>query len=198
MSVIKSHDVIVQRDDGERRVVLRPLTDKDLPWLYKWNADPEVTYFTEGGEDVPISYTPEDVNGIYHMVSQNALCFLVEVNGEVVGDCWLQRMNLPSVLAMYPNGTDVRRIDLCIGEKHWWGKGIGTQMVRMLMDYAFRQAGVQVLHCICEDYNIRSCRVWEKNGFRLTAKEALPQPQKGQHECHWVLTKEDYSVQFVK
>ncbi len=194
MSVIQSHDVTLHGGDETNRIVLRPLKDEHLPYLYQWNADPDVTYFTEGGEDVPLTYAPEDVDGIYSMVSANALCFLIEVNGEVVGDCWLQCMNLPSVMEMYPAQTDVRRIDMCIGDKRWWGKGVGTLFVGMLAAYAFETAGVDVLHCVCEDYNVRSCRVWEKNGFSLVLSEPLPQPQKGRFQLHWRLTKEEYKA----
>lgn len=31
-------------------------------------------------------------------------------------------------------------------------------MLRLLLEFAFNDQGVDVLHCICEDYNVRSCR----------------------------------------
>lgn len=56
------------------KLVLRPLRDADLPYLYRWNADPEVLYWTEGGEaGETLSYSPEEVRGIYGSVSQDAL-----------------------------------------------------------------------------------------------------------------------------
>ena len=36
----------------------------------------------------------------------------------------------------------------------------------MLVDFAFYGEHVDVLHCICEDCNVRSCRVWEKTASR--------------------------------
>lgn len=66
------------------------------------------------------------VHQIYGGISQNNLCFAIEVNGKTIGECWLQKMNLPQVKAMYDENLDVRRIDMCIGEKDYWGKGIGT------------------------------------------------------------------------
>jgi RimJ/RimL family protein N-acetyltransferase len=171
---------------------LRPLTDEHLPLLYKWNADPDVLYWTEGGEDIPRSYDADMVRRIYDGVSKNALCFLVEADDVAIGACWLQKMNLPQVKATYNNKLDVRRIDYAIGEKDWWNKGIGTQFVRMLVDFAFHGENVDVLHCFCEDYNPRSRRVWEKNGFALILSEPLPQPQKGKWQYHWRLTREGF------
>lgn len=193
MSIIKSHDITLYGGNDAYRIILRPLSDEHLPYLYKWEADPELLYWTEGGEDICRSYPPEMVHRKYGGMSQHNLCFAVEVNGEIIGDCWLQKMNLPKVKAMYADDVDVRRIDMEIGEKEYWGKGIGTLFVGILIDYAFRTEKVDVLHCFCADYNVRSRRVWEKNGFSLVLTEELPQGQKGKLQYHWRLTREEYS-----
>jgi RimJ/RimL family protein N-acetyltransferase len=192
MSIIKTHDITLYGGTGKFDIVLRPLNDELLPLLYKWNADPEVLYWTEGGEDIIRSYTPDTVHDIYGGVSQNAACFIIEVNGTPVGECWLQKMNLPDVKAMYPHSLDVRRIDMMIGEKAYWGNGIGTAFIRMLKEYAFEGEHVDVLHCFNEDYNPRARRVWEKNGFTLALTEPLPQPQKGKFQYHYRFTRQEY------
>jgi hypothetical protein len=126
MSVIKSHDITLY-GGSKNNIVLRPLSDEYLPLLYKWSADPDVLYWTEGSEDIVRSYDKDTVERIYGGVSQNAFCFLVEVNGIPVGECWLQKMNLKDVLAMYDNSVDVRRIDMAIGENNYWGKDFGSE-----------------------------------------------------------------------
>ena len=98
--------------------MLCPLSDEHLPYLYKWNSDSEVLYWTEG-EDIE-SYPPEIVHQIYGGISQNNLCFALKVNDEIIGECWLQKMNLPDVKKMYADDADVRRIDMSIGEKSYW------------------------------------------------------------------------------
>jgi RimJ/RimL family protein N-acetyltransferase len=192
MSIIKTHNITLYGGNGSN-IILHPLCDDHLPYLYKWCADPEVLYWTEGGtNDINLSYGPETVHQIYGGVSQNALCFLIEVDGVPIGECWLQRMNLPEVREMYPEALDVRRIDMCIGEKEYWNRGIGTQFIGMLVDYAFYGEHVDVLHCFCEDNNIRSRRMWEKHGFTRILAEPLPQPQKGKWQYHYRLTRKEF------
>lgn len=192
MSIIKTHDITLY-GGNDIDIVLRPLCDDHLPYLYKWCADPEVLYWTEGGTaDTDLSYGPDTVHDIYGGVSQDAFCFLIEADGVPVGECWLQRMNLPYVKAMYPEDLDVRRIDMCIGEKAYWNRGIGTQFIGMLVDFAFCGEHVDILHCFCEDYNNRSRRMWEKHGFTRVLAEPLPQPQKGQWQYHYRLTREEF------
>ena len=146
MNIIKTHDITLYGGNNTD-IILRPLSDDHLPYLYKWCADPEVLYWTEGGTaDTNLSYGPETVHQIYGGVSQNALCFLIEVDGVPIGEYWLQRMNLPDVKAMYPEALDVRRIDMCIGEKAYWNCGIGTQFIGMLVDFAFLVS--MLIYCI--------------------------------------------------
>ncbi|HIZ56271.1 MAG TPA: GNAT family N-acetyltransferase [Firmicutes bacterium] len=192
MSIIKAHNITLYGGNDQYKIVLRPLSDEDLPYLYQWNADPEVLYWAEG-DDIQ-SYPPEIIHKIYGGAPQDILYFAIEVNGQVIGECWLQKMNLSNVKAMYTDDTDVRRIDMMIGEKSYWGKGIGTLFIRMLVDFAFTVEKVDVLHCFCEDYNIRSRRVWEKNGFSLILTEDIPQPSKGRLQYHWRLTKSEYEA----
>lgn len=191
MSVIKSHDITLY-GGNKHEIILRPLSDEHLPLLYKWNADPEVLYWTESGKDIVRSYDKETVHKIYGGVSQNAFCFLIEADGLPIGECWLQRMNLKNVIAMYDSSVDVRRIDIAIGEKGYWNKGIGSEFITMVIDFAFNVEHVDVLHCFNEDYNPRARRMWEKNGFTFILSEDLPQPQKGKYQYHYRLTKEEY------
>ena len=192
MSIIKSHDITLY-GGNEIGIILRPLCDEHLPLLYKWCADPEVLWWTEGGTaDAGLSYEADTVHDIYGGVSQNAFCFLIEADGVPIGECWLQKMNLPDVKDMYSQTLDVRRIDMSIGEKPYWGKGIGTQFIGMMVDFAFCGEHVDVLHCLCEDYNIRSRRMWEKHGFTKVLEEPIPDSWKGKLQYHYRLTRREY------
>ncbi len=191
LTIMKTHNVTLT-GGNRNRIVLKPLSDEHLPLLYMWCADSDVLYWTEGGEDIVRSYDKETVHRIFGGVSQNAICFLIEVDDIPVGEGWLQKMNLPYVNAMYDSSLDVRRIDMAIGEKEYWNKGIGSQFIPMIIEFAFGTENVDVLHCFCEDYNVRSRRMWEKTGFSLVLTENLPQPQKGKYQFHYRLTREEY------
>ena len=187
MSIIHSHHVKLTAVAGTCRIVLRPITDDDIPLLCALNSDPEALRWADDNAE---PYDEARVKGIWGYVSPMAYCFIVEADDVPIGDCWLQRMNLPEIQSLYPKGTDVRRIDMSIGKTAYWNRGIGTTMIRCLTDFAFREENVDVLHCMCNEENIRSVRVWEKNGFRLK----LQKPREGtdRFENHYVLTRETY------
>ena len=166
--IIKSHDVTLY-GGNDIDIILRPLCDDHLPLLYKWCADPDVVYWTDG-ENIP--YSVDTVHDIYGRSSQSAFCFVIEVNGVLIGECWLSKIYPKNIADMYPESMDIRRIDMMIGEKEYWNKGIGTELVGMLVDFAFNGENTDVLHGVVFDFNMRSRRVFEKNGFQTFLKDS--------------------------
>lgn len=155
--------------DGE--LLLRSLTESDWPYLERWNSDPEVLWFSESA-DVD-SYEPAMVREIVRTVSQDSLYFIIEIAREPIGEAWLQVMNLSRVLQRYP-GLDCRRIDLMIGEKRWWGHGIGTRVIELLTRYAFEvDQSDAVFGCDIGDRNPRSLRAFQRAGFAIDHVETV-------------------------
>lgn len=174
MSVIRSHSTSFR--DGD--LLLRPLTDADLPLLARWNADPEVLHFSEGDVE---PYTEEDVASVYGTVSRTADCFLIEAEEMPIGECWIRPMRSPFPEPLR-NSTDCRRIDIMIGEPSFWGKGYGSRAIGLLCCYALENTScTHLFACGILDYNERCRKAFEKNGFRLYKElPALSDDQPGQ------------------
>lgn len=194
MSKLREHTI--QLFDGPLH--LRPMTENDWDTLLKWNNDPDVLHYSEGGNIT--SWSLLGMQKMYRDVSQQAYVFMIELDGRPIGECWLQRMNLERVKSRFP-GQDVRRIDLVIGEKGLWGKGWGTRTIRLLSQFAFEECSVDILYePEIADYNPRSRRAFEKNGF--VVKQVIPQPAglKAKAGYDMILTKEAYerSKELVK
>jgi RimJ/RimL family protein N-acetyltransferase len=166
------------------------MTEGDWDLLFKWNNDPEVLYYAEG-DDIP-SYTLEDIKHLYCSVCANAYCFIIEADGMPIGECWLQEMNLERVLEGYPN-MDIRRIDLVIGEKDQWNKGIGTTVIKMLTGFGFAQENADLIYEPgIADYNLRSLKAFQKSGFEIIAVVEAEPGGKAQFLYDLVLTRESF------
>jgi RimJ/RimL family protein N-acetyltransferase len=159
------HDVVLADD----KLRLRPIRELDWELIYKWCNDPEVLYFSDGpgvkGYDLDTIK-----NSIFEAGSRSRYCFVMEAEGEVIGECWLQKMNLARILKQYPS-KDCRRIDLTIGEKQYWGKGYGTRAIRMLTEFGFSKENADMIFgCNIDSYNPRSLKAFQKNGYELHAE----------------------------
>ena len=166
---IVPHDITLK---GEK-VVLRPLTEDDWPFLAKWGRDPEVLWFTEG-DDVA-EYSLEDIQGIFRSVSRTAFCFVIEHGGRPIGEGWLQRMNIKAISDRHP-GMDLRRIDLSIGEKELWGKGLGGEAIALLTRFGFEGEKADAIFGLVGGQNRRSVRAFMGQGYAVSRVTEEPYP----------------------
>jgi len=182
---LREHDIRLQ---GEG-VVLRPMTEDDWSILLEWNNDPDVLYYSDG--DYSTGHDLQEVQRIYQGISQNAFCFIIEVDGAPVGECWLQQMNLKRILEKYPE-KDCRRIDLMIGEKRLWGQGLGTDAIHTLTKFGFDDEKADIIFGLVGDYNLRSVKAFQKAGYRIDARIAEPPGGKARFNYDLAIRSEEY------
>lgn len=197
MSIIKTHNITLRSSSID--IVLRPLCDDHLPLLYRWCSDTEVLYW-DAGQDAQ-AYDSNEVNYIYGKTSHSArnYLFLIEADGIPIGECWLQKMNIQHILESYPDATDIRRVDVMIGEKSYWNRGIGTVVIGMLVDFAFKTENVDMIYAVVYDFNFRSRRAFEKNGFLLMKTDlSNEQTEDAEVDLYYRLTKKEFFERCVK
>lgn len=186
MEKLRIHNITLQSG----RITLRTMTENDWDVIHWWDTDPMVLYYSDSND--VIAYSMEESKGIYRGISQTAFIFIAEYSGKRIGYCWLQKMNLPEILKDFLD-LDCRRIDLAIGDKDLWGQGIGTQIIKLLTDYGFsHEKADAIFGCSIADYNIRSRRAFEKNGYILYREIINPEGSKAHSSYDLILRKDEY------
>ena len=61
-------------------------------------------------------------------------------------------------------------VGLGIGEREFWSKGYGSDMMKLCQTYVFAELGLQRLSLGLHEYNPRALRSYEKCGFRLEGR----------------------------
>ena len=163
---LETHDVFLHGD----HVTLRPMTECDWVLLLDWNNDPEVMEYADHDDFEP--RTLEEIQSIYRWISTHAYCFIMEVEGRAIGECWLQRMNLRRIVDQFPD-KNLWRIDLMIGVKELWGRGYGSEAIRLLADFGFGCAGSDAIFGLVSVGNPRSVGAFQKCGF--TGRGEIPE-----------------------
>ncbi len=141
---------------GER-VYLRPLEREDLSLIRKWANDPEIRALT--GEVAPMSQAAAEEWFERVRADRERVWFIVALKktGRAIGEAGLLRM--------FPawRTTD---LSIIIGEKDAWGKGYGSEAIRLLMDYAFGALNFHRVAVGVVGFNERALRFYEKAGFK--------------------------------
>jgi RimJ/RimL family protein N-acetyltransferase len=142
-------------------VRLRSIERSDIEPIMKWVGDEEVTNFL-GGEMLlgPLSRIAEE-KFIEHAAepSPNSRLFVIET----LADCrYLGSTDLHNISWVNRNAE----AGIVIGEKSSWGKGYGTDAMRVLLRYAFDKLNLNRVSLRVFDYNPRAIASYERCGFK--------------------------------
>ena len=137
-------------------IYLRPLVREDALTSFKWRNDPEVWKYTRSRPNMVI--TPEIELNWAEQVLQTAnrrtfaIC-LVE-NDQYIGNVQITDMN----------GTS-GRFHLFIGDKSFWGKGIGTAAAEKLVSVAREELHLKQLVLWVNKENTAARKIYLNVGF---------------------------------
>jgi RimJ/RimL family protein N-acetyltransferase len=70
-------------------------------------------------------------------------------------------------------------VGIGIGEREYWGKGYGTDAMRLILQYAFMELNLQRVSLALHAYNERALKSYEKVGFRLEGRTRSDQLREG-------------------
>ncbi|HWI66755.1 MAG TPA: GNAT family protein [Symbiobacteriaceae bacterium] len=134
---------------------LRPaVLPDDVSHALPWYRDPEVLYGSEGVDVAPYDF--DGILGMYKYLTGIGELYIVEVAGPdgwlPVGDVTLAPHTLPIV----------------IGDAAYRSKGLGKRVIALLVERARSLGWERLAVKSIYTYNLRSRRLFEGAGFRIT------------------------------
>jgi RimJ/RimL family protein N-acetyltransferase len=153
--------------DGEvargRLVVLREKRIGDARNDYGWRTDAELASFDAAR---PFAAAFDDYLALYrdeltYPSPYRRTLAIEDRDGRHIGN------------VMYYNIDAVRReaeIGITIGERDYWGRGYGTDVVLTLVRHILRVTGFRRIYLKTLDWNTRAQRAFEKAGFRVSGR----------------------------
>jgi RimJ/RimL family protein N-acetyltransferase len=140
-----------------RGVNLRPVMKTDLPLVTRWINDPEVRYFLSNV--VPQSLEDEEawLAGLGKKKDSEVVFIIEKSEGQPIGVMGLHK---------------IHRIDRTattgsfIGEKEYWGQGLGSEAKLLLLEYAFNTLNLRKICSGAFAFNERSIRYSLRCGYR--------------------------------
>ena len=144
-------------------VILRPLERTDLNERYlSWLNDPEVTRYTETGT-FPTS--AEDLENYYRSVtgSKNDVMLAVveKKSGRHVGN-----VKLGPIHWVHHRAT----FGILIGEMEFWGKGVGLEATRLMVEYGFQRLNLHRIDLGVFAEHEEAVKCYKKAGFKVEGR----------------------------
>ncbi len=63
--------------------------------------------------------------------------------------------------------ANVSELGLLIGNKNYWGKGVGAEACRLIIEYGFNVMQLRKIYLAVYEQNINAKKLYEKLGFKL-------------------------------
>lgn len=140
---------------GER-VLLRPMRQEDIEKQHEFYQDVEL-YGLDC--DYPRVAPLERAQAFYESrtkYDENFAPFAIEADEKYIGHCTL--MNLQ-------NRHRNLELGITIGDRDYWGRGYGREIIALLLDYGFHYLGARRIELTTHENNERAIRCYLACGF---------------------------------
>ena len=143
-----------------KNIILRPLRKSDISLFMKWHNDSEVNEYL--GRYLPVTeYTEEKwLEEAASTKGGTRVNFIIEA----IDDC--ESKPIGSIgLGMIDHRNQKAVLGIAIGEKDYWKKGYGTEAVRLIVEWGFKQLNLNRIDSYVFAPNTKSLKLHEKVGF---------------------------------
>jgi RimJ/RimL family protein N-acetyltransferase len=140
-------------------VTLRSLEVADADTFYLWSQDREITQFSLSSYAYPQSQ--HDIAHWLGTINQNP-------NNVTFGICCIKTGKLVG----YAGLAGISRINrlgeyfILIGDKHYWGKGVATNVTQLITAYGFRDLGLHRIELTAFVDNKAAIKAYESAGYQ--------------------------------
>lgn len=146
----------------KKTVKLRKIKKSDLPYFLKWWKDRELIKLTSG------IYEKDDnvLKGYFldMLSSKKDNHYIIQYDSKIIGNISLTHKN-----------KNTFETHIVIGEKEYWGRGIGAGSIKKALEIAFGKLGYARAYIEVRPENHRAIGLYEFYGFKKTGLKKYPQ-----------------------
>jgi len=167
-------------------VQLRAYDEKDTKQAQLYMNDPEVKWLLQN--NVPFPFTMADEKKFIDGQSafKDDYTFAIDtLDGEYIGGCGLNKVDWKNRVAT---------VGIVIGKKDYWGKGYGTDAMKLLISFIFDEMNMNKVQLHVYSYNERAIKSYKKSGFIEEGRLRQAQYNRGQYHDEVImgLLRDDY------
>ncbi|WHY88679.1 GNAT family N-acetyltransferase [Neobacillus novalis] len=162
----------------KERIKVRQLQPEDKHLLVKWLSNPSVLEYYEGRDN---PFDLEKVNKKFYNRENGIVRCLVEY--EVVSIGYIQIYQIDD----FDEKEIVFGMDQFIGETDYWNRGIGTLLVKSMVEYLIEQKQTTRVIMDPQITNIRALACYEKCGFKKIRLLPKHEFHEGKYRDCWLI-----------
>jgi RimJ/RimL family protein N-acetyltransferase len=134
---------------------IRPLTINDAKTSVNWRNNSKIWEQTMNSPDRKITLDIETNWAKKVIAESSSRRFAIIADNVYIGNVQLTNIE-----------DNESYFGIFIGERSYWGKGIGTRATRLILEYAFNELLLDNVKLRVKEKNTGACKVYSKVGFK--------------------------------
>ena len=158
-------------------VYLRPLEIEDAKISYQWRNDPEIWVYTE--------FRPAQPGITMEKETEWLRLKLEKLNDKRFAICLKETDQYIGNVQLIDLKDGEGEFHLFIGERQFWGKGIGKAATQLILETAFSELNLESVFLFAHEDNAAGLSIYKKMGFVPVSKH--------HHQLKMQLTKKTFN-----
>lgn len=145
-------------------IYLRPLKHEDALISYMWRNDKEIWEFTENKPDrhITVETEIEWIKTILQRPNELRFAICIKDTDQYIGNVQLTDLTASDA-----------QFHIFIGEKAFWGKGLGRTATKLLLEYSGKTLKLKSVYLFVRKDNLRAVSIYRKCGFEISASDEI-------------------------
>lgn len=161
---------------GKQIYLKENLSEENYPLLLKWLTDLEIIGYLYSAKRMVEFKAVKDVKN-----------FLAEEKDEMFWEIYTQDNKFIGYTSLCSfQGKEQCEFSVFILDKNYWGKGIGLESTKMMLDYVFNKLRMKKVVLETSEFHEGAIKMYEKAGFEKV--EIIPNDRTVFHDGKWVLS----------
>jgi RimJ/RimL family protein N-acetyltransferase len=161
---------------GEKIYLKRGLTEENYPLLLKWLTDVEIIGHLYYAKRMIDFKTVGDIKN-----------FLAEEKDEKFWEIYIKDDKLIGYASLCSfQGKEQCEFNIFILDKNYWGKGMGSEATKLMLDFAFNKLGMKKVVLETSEHHQSAIKLYEKTGFKKT--QLILEDRTIFHNDEWLLS----------
>jgi len=169
---------------------LAPISYDDIEKYTEWVNDMETGLYVLFSSTV---YDTQKEKETLETLTKNHVIMAIidKETNKAIGICGLHNINYIHRTATY---------GITIGDKSYWGHGMGSEATTLILDFAFNILNINNIVLEVVDFNKRAINCYEKCGFKFIGTKRRAYYMAGQyHDLHlFDIVAEDFVSPYIK
>jgi RimJ/RimL family protein N-acetyltransferase len=159
---------------GKKVYIKKGFSNKEFSEMLKWFKDIEVVRYFSVAKRVLSFKNIEELKS-----------FSRERKTTILFGMYTNRSNKLIGYTILTDFKDKRcEFGITIGNKKYWGKGIGLEATKLMVEYAFHKLKLEKVYLTTSEFNKNAIKVYKKVGFKIIKK--IPNDREVYHNNKWV------------